>query len=983
MIGKTISHYKILKKLGEGGMGVVYKAEDTKLDRHVALKFLPSHLTDNEEEKQRFVHEAKSASALNHPNIMTIFEIDEVEGQTFIAMECIEGETLKDKVEKAPLKTKELLNIAIAVADGLNAAHEHDIVHRDIKSENIMISKTSPVKIMDFGLAKRKGMTKITKTGSTLGTLAYMSPEQAEGLEVDRRSDLFSFGVVMYEMATGQLPFKGEHDAAIMYSIVNEAPILVSSINPNIPQVLERIIHKALNKEVEDRYQHADDLQTDLKNLKKEIETRKTVVTKTDIPITKEPEKKPIWSKRAFIFVSVFVIIVIIISIFIFKRVGQTPITKIEENSLAVLYFENLKDPEDSERLGQILQELIIADLSEVEFLKVFSSQRLFDIQKQLGSRDRKKIDPEFATEIAQQAGAQTMLIGSISQLGGMWILTSQLIDAIRGTVIKSQRIDGNDLYIMVDALAEQVRGDLDLPITREDVVKLAVSDKTTSSLEAYQFYLEGVDLLNEQQFDSAIVQLKKAITVDSTFNQAYYKLATAQWWNSSILADEAIDYEALESLSKILSSSDPISKKERYLTEGTIALIKEDLLKGKSVFQNIVKDYPDEKEGWYGLGEAYFHLGGEDIKALDAFERTLDLDPEFKLAYRHIYDIYYNSEMFDRGIERFLHYTSLYPNEPLGYRYVGTMHRAKGEFNTAIDYYQKALEVDPKDFLAKQFIARTFALMGDYRQAATKYNELLNPEVPLLRQYYSKRYLSLLYSEQGQYSKAIKIMEETRDIGKSINLERETNAVWWLGLLNFCLGDLETALALFDNALDMDQRTGYLLSALFNKGVIYARKEDQDSLEHVIRQVQEMIDQEGIESQNKYAFNALLIEYFHLQGDIKRALLEFNNLKDSKAWNDWMLHKQAMLYLENNDFDRAINISHDMQAPYIFGHIRFVNYPLGYYVRGRVHEKMGELDLARENYEKLLTLWQNGDESIPERQDALKRLSKIMRLQG
>ncbi|MEE9166559.1 MAG: serine/threonine-protein kinase, partial [Candidatus Neomarinimicrobiota bacterium] len=219
MIDKTISHYRILEKLGEGGMGVVYKAEDTKLDRYVALKFLPAHLTSSEEDKQRFIHEAKAASALNHQNIMTIYEIDEVEDpatagrQTFIAMEYVEGETLKDKVEKGPLKTKELLNIVIAVADGLNAAHEKEIIHRDIKSENIMVSKTGLVKIMDFGLAKRKGVTRVTKEGSTRGTFAYMSPEQAEGLEVDRRSDLFSFGVVMYEMATGQLPFKGEHDA--------------------------------------------------------------------------------------------------------------------------------------------------------------------------------------------------------------------------------------------------------------------------------------------------------------------------------------------------------------------------------------------------------------------------------------------------------------------------------------------------------------------------------------------------------------------------------------------------------------------------------------------------------------------------------------------------------------------------------------------------------------------------------------------------
>jgi serine/threonine protein kinase len=216
MIGKTISHYKILEKLGEGGMGVVYKAQDTKLDRLVALKFLPAHLTSDPVEKERFIHEAKAASALNHPNVITIYEVDEFEGQMFIVMEYCEGKTLKQMIEKETLPVKKVLDIAIHVSEGLTAAHSKGVVHRDIKSDNIMVSQEGQVKIMDFGLAKLKGATKLTKSGSTLGTAAYMSPEQASGEEVDQRSDIFSFGVVMYELLTGQLPFKGEHQAAIV-----------------------------------------------------------------------------------------------------------------------------------------------------------------------------------------------------------------------------------------------------------------------------------------------------------------------------------------------------------------------------------------------------------------------------------------------------------------------------------------------------------------------------------------------------------------------------------------------------------------------------------------------------------------------------------------------------------------------------------------------------------------------------------------------
>ena len=301
MIGKTISHFKIIEKLGEGGMGEVYKAEDTNLDRIVALKFLPRHLLSGKEEKARFIHEARAASALNHPNITTVYDIYQEEGEIFISMEYIDGQLLSEKVKDNPLKVKDLINTAIGIADGLHIAHEKEIVHRDIKSENIICSKTGQAKILDFGLAKQKGMSRVTQDGSTLGTQGYMSPEQVEGLDVDKRSDIFSFGVVLYEMATGRLPFEGDHEAAILYSIMNEEPIPVTTRNPNIPHELERIIHKALEKNVKDRYQHADDMLADLRKLKK--------VGSSDKP-PKPPSKKRlpvyIFSVTALIIVGSF-----------------------------------------------------------------------------------------------------------------------------------------------------------------------------------------------------------------------------------------------------------------------------------------------------------------------------------------------------------------------------------------------------------------------------------------------------------------------------------------------------------------------------------------------------------------------------------------------------------------------------------------------------------------------------------------------------
>ena len=288
MIGKTISHYKILEELGRGGMGVVYKAEDTKLDRFVALKFLPSHLGQAEEEKKRFIHEAKAASALNHPNIATIYEIDEAkpapgepgDGQMFIAMAYYSGETLKEKIERGPLPVDEAIDITRQIAEGLARAHAKEIVHRDIKPANIMVTEDSLVKIVDFGLAKLRGRTQLTKEGSTLGTVAYMSPEQTQGTELDRRTDIWALGVLLYEMITGQQPFLGDYEQAVMYAILHEDPEPPTALRTGVPMELERIINKAISKSPADRYQHVDELIVDLRHVKQEAASGGTVSTK-------------------------------------------------------------------------------------------------------------------------------------------------------------------------------------------------------------------------------------------------------------------------------------------------------------------------------------------------------------------------------------------------------------------------------------------------------------------------------------------------------------------------------------------------------------------------------------------------------------------------------------------------------------------------------------------------------------------------------
>jgi serine/threonine protein kinase len=386
MIGKTISHYKILEKIGSGGMGEVYLAEDTKLKRKVALKFLHPDVTRDEETKKRFIHEAQIASTLEHTNICTIHEIGETkpapgepgEGQLFISMAYYKGETLKSKIEDSPFKIYDLIGIAIQITQGLARAHESNIIHRDLKPANIIITDHGEVKIVDFGLAKLAGQTKLTKEGTTLGTVAYMSPEQSRGEAVDLKTDIWSIGVMLYEMITGQLPFKGDYEQAILYSIMNDEPEPVTALRTGVPMELERIVNKCLSKNPEVRYQHADDLSADLKKLQGDLEGSK----QTALPV-KEIQKFPEQKLKRIAFYAgflLFITILIISAIYLYDRFFKPEESQTEtvnqpvwENSIAVLPFKNISPDPEQEYFCDGITEQIITNLTKLNRLKVIA----------------------------------------------------------------------------------------------------------------------------------------------------------------------------------------------------------------------------------------------------------------------------------------------------------------------------------------------------------------------------------------------------------------------------------------------------------------------------------------------------------------------------------------------------------------------------------------------------------------------------------
>jgi len=430
MIGKTISHYKILEKLGEGGMGVVYKAEDTKLKRIVALKFLPQELTRDAEAKQRFVQEAQAASALDHPNICTIHEIEETkEDQTFIAMACYEGESLKDRIARGPLDLDEALHIAVQIAQGLGKAHERGIVHRDVKPANILITPDGLVKIVDFGLAKLAGQARLTRAGSMLGTAAYMSPEQAQGAEVDRRTDIWSLGVMLFEMLSGQLPFKGDHEAALLYSIVHECPQALSPLRSGVPAPVLSIVSKLLQKNPDMRYQ-----------------------TTQELVVALEEAVEP------------------------GARLQRS------EKSIVVLPFDNLSPDPDQEYFSDGLTEEVISDLSSVQALRVISRSSAMTFKG-----TSKKVP-----EIARELGVQYALEGSVRKAGNSLRITAQLIDAANDSHMWAEKFSGtmDDVFDVQEKVSRSIVAVLKLKLSPEESRKIA--ERPIDNVAAYQCYLRA-----------------------------------------------------------------------------------------------------------------------------------------------------------------------------------------------------------------------------------------------------------------------------------------------------------------------------------------------------------------------------------------------------------------------------------------------------------------------------------------------------------
>ncbi len=667
MIGQIISQYEIVEKLGEGGMGVVYKAHDTKLDRFVALKFLPPHLSRSEEDRARFVQEAQAASALNHPNILTIFEFDRSGEQFFIAMELVEGESLREKLDDqrskgALLPLDRVLDYAQQIAEGLANAHDKGIIHRDIKADNLMITRDGRVKIMDFGLAKLHGGSGITKAGAAVGTIASMSPEQIVAGSVDHRADLWAFGVVLYEMLAGERPFRGEHDAAIMYEILNIDPKGVQSFRADVPENVQALVGLLLQKEAAKRIGSASEAMGILK-------ARAT-------PSMSAPEQK----------------------------------------SIAVLYFENMSSDKESDYFCAGMTEDLITDLSKIKELKVVSRTDVLPLRnKEVNTR-----------QVGELLGVNYVLEGSVRKAGNKMRITGQLIDVRSGFHLWADRFDRlvEDIFDLQTEVSQKIAEALKVSLT--DSEKQSLAQKPTDDLRAYDFYMRGRDLLyrrGKKNNEAAIQMFENALSMDPKFVAALGALAEAYSYMFSWYDGHQRWLGKTIEVSHRALAIDPNSIAAQFST-GTVFHHQKRFSEAKRTWEKVIHQDPDFYDAYRWLGITS-DIAGEYDAALRYYEQCARLKPFSEEPWMHI-DMTQrrmgNTEASDAAQKKLIEVGSrkleVNPDDAVALSRMAGPLAHFGKVEKAHAALTRVLEIDSTDGLLQYNCACTYAVMGNTKEA-------------------------------------------------------------------------------------------------------------------------------------------------------------------------------------------------------------------------------------------------------------------------
>ncbi|MFC2156256.1 protein kinase [Acidobacteriota bacterium] len=975
--------YEIIEELGKGGMGQVYRVEDKSTREEIALKLIKSKIASDSETIERFRNELTIARKIRHKNICGMYDLGEYCGAHFITMEYVPGQDLGGLIRQSGrLAIPTAISLAKQVCEGLTEAHKLRVVHRDLKPSNIMIDKEGHARIMDFGIARSIEGKGITGAGIMIGTPEYMSPEQVEAKDVDQRSDIYSLGIILYEMTTGQLPFKGETSFSVGIKQKSEIPKDPREINPQIPEALSLLILKCLEKDKQNRYQRAEDVFGELNNIEEGIPTTERVI----------PRKKTITSKEITVSLSVkkllipslVIFAIIVVGLIIWKPWSpeRTVLPTSGKPSLAIVYFENNTGDESLDHWRKALCELLIADLTQSKYIKVMSSDRLIDILNNLDQIEGRGLSSSSLKQVADRGGSTHILRGSFTKAGEQFRMDAILQETPTMEAIGSERIEGTgeeSLLSMVDELTRKVK--THFKISEEEIaddIDEDVEKITTSSPEALKLYIEGRKYHLTLDYQKSIELMEQAVTIDPEFALAYRSLAVSH--GNLGLRGRRKNY-----IEKALELADRLPVKERYLIEGDFYSDDEKTY-GKAIdaYNRLLELYEDDSTGNHNLALIYSDSGDKD-KAIERYEISRENKNLSLIGYGNLASVYREINSYDKARDVLEESLEMYPNRAVPYRDLARHYFMEGKYDLALAEIEKAFALEPKSRQNLHWRAEINVCRDDLVKATENFQQVLKINAPQAR-YVGSMGLTNLNILQGKFkgTKAIiKPMIELGMMGSVFWVVSETHlrfAYIDLGTENLkeALKDCEDAFEFALKARDLERQ----MRALHSKGLVYLRM----NLLEESRKTSEELKTLTLDYPNPQKMHYFL----HLKGSIE---LKQNNYPEAIRHIEEALALQtrdpndkridyietlAQVYNASGDIDKAQVEYERITSTKVDLLGRGDVFALTLYKLGTIYEQKGWKGKAIESYEKFLDLWKDADPSFPEVEDARTRLAGL-----
>ena len=986
--------YQIIEELGRGGMGKVYRALDKKLNEEVALKLIKPEIASDKKTLERFSNELKIARKISHRNIGRVYEMMEEKGTHFITMEYVPGEDLKSFIRRSGrIDIPKALFAGRQMCEGLAEAHKQGVVHRDLKPSNIMIDKQGDARIMDFGIARLLKAKGITGAGVMIGTPEYMSPEQVESKEIDQRSDIYSLGIILYEMVTGQLPFEGDTPFSVGMKQKGEAPQDPKQINAQIPDDLNSLILKCLEKDKEQRYQSAGEVRSELGRLEKGLPTTERPVSKKKTVTSREITVKFSFDRQfkwVLIFTAVLIVALLIWQLLPKKQPLLAP--KIE-NSIAVISFENQTGDPGYNYLQKAIPNLLITNLERTGELYVATWERMHDILKQMGQKDVESIDRDLGFEICRREGIQSIVTGSFVKAGDTFVTDVKVLDVETKKLLKGANVRGRGedsiLQTQIDELTLEISQGLGIAREKLEAVQHRIADVTTTSMEAYNHYLIGKEFVNKMRHEEARKSLEKAISLDPEFAAAYDWLGLTY----SFLGNREARVEAIKNA---MEYSDKATEKERlYIQINYTFAVERDSQKAFRLQKEFAEKYPKEKEAHYDLGW-YYQARGMYEESIAEFNKALELDPNMGHAFNGLAYSYSDMGEFEKAIEYFLKYIAMYPEDANPVDSLAEQYLRMGRLNEALEKYIQALEMQPD--LGSDFrIAYIYALKEDYAEAMKWIDRFIDhaPSAGIKAEGFLFR--AICDFMLGKNEQAFRDLEKGDELADQMGNEpRKASMDFVRGCIYFDLGNFDLSQEYIQKMFDVtfsfnpESKVDKAWHNFF-LGLTDVRAGRAESAKSRLEAMRSFVP-EFNPFQTHVATtrsNRLQAEIWIAEGFAAKAIELLESVEPGIApvievdyivpYNIPMIRDTlARAYLKKGNVDGAIavyekKITFDPQSKE-----RRLIHPKYHYLLGKLYEEKGEKAKAIEQYEVFLEFWKDADPGQPELEDAKKRLASL-----